>query len=141
MSRRTAARAADTLVGALFLVRVHLLFRLGGRRAVARATALAMRGEPSPQAALDAQGVDAWHTARAVWRAKRLLPLRTSCLQTALATRMLFARKHCTAVLRVGVSGASEDAHAWVEIGDFVLDDQRISARFAAFEPRPEASA
>lgn len=138
MIRRKAARAADTIVGALLLVRLHVLFRVGGRRAVARRTAAAMRGHPSTQAELDACGVDPWHTGRAVWRAKRFLPLRSSCLQTALATHMLFARKHCTAVVRIGVRGPGEDAHAWVEIGDFVLDDQRISSRFAAFTPRPE---
>lgn len=101
---------------------------------MARTTATAIRDTPSTQAELDARRVDAWQTARAVWRAKRVLPLHSTCLQTALATRMLFAQKGCAAAVRVGVRSVGEDAHAWAEIGDFVLDDQRLSPHFATFE-------
>jgi|GEM_PF-2978939 len=138
MSRARLARAADTVRAALLLVRIHLLFRFGGRAAVARATAEAMRTTPATQAELDARGVDAWHTARAVWRARRLLPLRSKCLHTALALRALFLHKGCPAVVRVGVRSAGEDAHAWVEIGDFVLDDQGLSEHFQPFLPRKQ---
>src|SRR5690606_14985876 len=103
MRKTRLVRAADTLRGAWLLVRVHLLFWFGGREAVARATAEAMRTVPATQAELDARGVDAWHTARAVWRARRLLPLRSQCLHTALALRALFQKKGCPAAVRVGV--------------------------------------
>ncbi len=136
MRKTRLVRAADTLRGAWLLVRVHLLFWFGGREAVARATAEAMRTVPATQAELDARGVDAWHTARAVWRARRLLPLRSQCLHTALALRALFQQKGCPAAVRVGVRAVGEDAHAWVEIGNFVLDYQRVSDQFQPFIPR-----
>lgn len=83
---------------------------------------------------LDHAGVEAWHVARAVWRAKRLLPFHSTCLQTALATQMVFDKKGIDSAVRVGVRSTTDDAHAWVEVGNFVLDDQRIASRFSAFE-------
>lgn len=127
------SRARDTIVAAGILIRVRLLFRRGNR-AVARVTFDAMRRPATPQAELDARGIETWHTARAVWRAKRLLPFPSTCLQTALATQMLLDRKGVSSTLRVGVVAADADAHAWVEVGDFVLDDQRIAQRFEAFD-------
>ncbi|MCK9518168.1 MAG: lasso peptide biosynthesis B2 protein [Dehalococcoidia bacterium] len=138
MTTRKAARALDTARACGVLLRLHLLFRLRGSTAVARRTAAAMRVEASSQAMLDARRVDAWHTARAVWRANRLLPLHSTCLQVALAMHDLFERKGCHAVVRVGVRDPGAAAHAWVEIGDFVLDDQRLSTNFLPFEPGAE---
>jgi len=127
-------RAADTLRASWYLLRLHWLFRAGGQREVAHATAEAMRVWPSSQQLVDGRGVDAWHVGRAVWRAKRLFPLHSTCLQTALATQMLFASKSLDAAVRVGVAGVGAEAHAWAEIGDFVLDDQRLSGNFVAFD-------
>ena len=53
---------------------------------------------------------------------------------------MLFAAKGVDAALRIGVGSVAADAHAWVEVGDFVLDDQRISAQFKAFAPPVRSS-
>jgi hypothetical protein len=83
---------------------------------------------------VDATGVLPWHVARAVWRAKRWLPFHCTCLQTALATQMALDARGISSVVRVGVHSTEADAHAWVEVGDFVLDDQRIASRFSAFE-------
>ena len=127
-------RAIDTGRAAYLLLKLHCLFRVRGQRWVARTTRAGMKVSATPQAELDATGVDAWHTARAVWRAKRWLPLHSTCLQTALATQMLFHAKGAAATVVVGVRSAQSEAHAWVEIGDFVLDDQRLNAGFAAFQ-------
>jgi Transglutaminase-like superfamily len=108
------------------------LFRRG-RQVVALATHEAMAREASAQCALDAAGVDAWSSALALWRAKKWLPLHSTCLQTALALQMLFDAKGVSATIRVGVAGGPL-AHAWVEVGDFVLDDQGLSDRFAMFD-------
>lgn len=136
--RRRAGRAADTLGAAWYLLRLQWLYHVRGQRAVARTTANAMRVTPSSQQSLDERGVDAWQTGRAVWRAKKVLPMHSTCLQTALATQLLFASKGLDAAVRVGVATAGADAHAWAEIGDFVLDDQRLSQKFRAFDaPAP----
>ena len=133
MLRQKADRGRDTLTALVALVRVRRLFRKGNV-AVAEHTAAAMRRKPATQVELDDAGIDAWHVALAVWRAKRWLPGQTTCLQTALATQMVFDRKGIPSVLRVGVRSTADDAHAWVEVGKFVLDDQRIAARFSAFD-------
>jgi hypothetical protein len=134
MISRKLVRARDTVYATGFLATVHLRFLLRGQAAAARWTAQAMRVEPATQAELDARGIDAWQTGRAVWRAKRWLPPRSTCLQTALATQMLFKTKGVAARVCVGVKQVEQPAHAWAEIGDFVLDDQRISQDFVAFD-------
>lgn len=139
MLRKRAERARDTVAAAIALMRIRRLYARGNT-AVAEKTAAAMRRAPATQAQLDAAGVEAWQVARAVWRAKRRLPFHSTCLQTALATQMLFDKKNIDSVVRVGVHSAEADAHAWVEVGDFVLDDQRIAARFSAFELSPAAA-
>ena len=133
-------RAADTLRASWYLLRLHWLFRTGGQRAVARVTADAMRSVPSSQDLVERRGVDAWHSGRSVWRAKRLFPVHSTCLQTALATQMLFGSKGLSATVRVGVASAGAEAHAWAEVGDFVLDDQRLSSKFTAFDAPVAAS-
>lgn len=138
MNRIPATRALDTVRAAWFLVGIQWLYRVRGQRAAAKATNRAMRVSPSLQADVDVRGVDAWQTARAVWRAKRWLPLRSTCLQTALATQKLFESKGLHATVRIGVINVEDDAHAWAEIGTFILDDQGIASRFSAFELEPE---
>lgn len=127
-------RAVDTMRALLLLARVHWLFRRKGQRGVARATAQAMRKTPSTQGEVDQLGVDAWHVARAVWRAKKLLPMHSTCLQTALATEQLFRAKGLSAAVLVGINQHMPNAHAWIEIGDFLLDDQGITSIFSAFD-------
>lgn len=136
MSLRKLRRGRDTVEATIAILRVHRLYRRGNA-AVAAQTAAAMRRAPATQAELDAAGIEAWQVARAVWRAKRWLPFHSTCLQTALATQALFDRKHVGSVVRIGVQSTEADAHAWVEIGDFVLDDQRIASKFSAFELSP----
>ena len=138
MNNVLAVRALDTVRAAWMLLGIQWLYRVRGQRAVAKATNRAMRVAPSPQSDVDARGVDTWQTARAVWRAKRWLPFHSTCLQTALATQKLFEAKGLRATVRVGVADISADAHAWAEIGTFILDDQRIASRFSAFELEPE---
>jgi hypothetical protein len=128
-------RAIDTLHAVLLLLRVHWLYRVRGSRAVALATSQAMGTKPSTQPEADRAGVDIWGTARAVWRAKKVVPLHSTCLQTALAMEQLFRTKGLHAAVRIGVNENLANAHAWVEIGNFVLDDQRIASAFVAVEP------
>lgn len=133
MFGRKVGRGRDTVFAAVALIRVRRLYGRGSA-AVAETTVAAMRRTPATQSDLDAAGIQAWQAARAVWRAKRWLPFHSTCLQTALATQMIFDRKGIDSVVRVGVQSMEADAHAWVEVGDFILDDQRIAARFSAFE-------
>jgi hypothetical protein len=127
------SRTRDAVLALYFLLRVRTLY-WRGNKSVARATAAAMKRTPSSQEYLDTRGVQAWHVARAVWRAKGWLPFHSTCLQTALATQMLFDARGIGSTVRVGVHSLETEAHAWVEVGNFVLDDQRISSRFSAFE-------
>lgn len=133
MARRKAVRSLDTLRAARALVGVRWLYARGNSGVAAR-TAVAMRRTPATQDELDAAGVEAWHVARAVWRAKRWLPFHSTCLQTALATQAALDARGVNSVVRLGVHSTESDAHAWVEVGDFVLDDQRIASKFSAFE-------
>ena len=96
-------RGRDTALAIYSLLRVQALYRRGNG-AVTRATNAAMRRTAATKEELDATGMETWHVARAVWRAKNLLPMHSTCLQTALATQMLFARKGVSSALRVGVA-------------------------------------
>lgn len=127
------SRARDTMVALYCLCRVRFWYVRGSGHVAAR-TARAMRRLPATQDELDARHMEAWHVARAVWRAKRWLPFHSTCLQTALATQMVLDSRRVNSVVRVGVNALEADAHAWVEVGDFVLDDQRIAGRFMPFD-------
>ncbi len=132
------SRGRDSALAAVYLLRIRMEYRKGNH-VVARRTAAAMARIPANELQLESSGIETWQVARAVWRAKRWLPMHSTCLQTALATQMLFDRKGVDSVVRIGVTSVEADAHAWVEVGDFVLDDQRIANRFSAFE-MPQAS-
>lgn len=82
---------------------------------------------------LQRSGIDPWKTASAVWRAKRRLPFKSTCLQTALATQKLLSHQGVQAAVRVGVRDVSGPAHAWVEVGGLAIDDQGLSGRFLPF--------
>lgn len=133
MRRRLWRGGPQTFAAALLLVRLHWEFRLRGKRHVGALTREAMHVNPTAQTELDALEVDPWRTARAVSRAKRRLPFDSTCLQTALATQKLLARQGVASAVRVGIDRVDAPAHAWVEVGDLVIDDQGISARFMPF--------
>lgn len=138
MRVRKAERGLDTVRAIRALVEVRRTYAHGNAR-VAQETAAAMRRTPATQQQLDATGVQAWHVARAVWRAKRWLPFHSTCLQTALATQRVFDQKGIDSVVRIGARHGEDGTHAWVEVGDFVLDDQRIASRFQVFQFSPES--
>ncbi|MGE3077101.1 MAG: lasso peptide biosynthesis B2 protein [Dehalococcoidia bacterium] len=127
------SRGRDTALAVVYLLKIHREYRRGNS-AVARRTSRAMARVPASHPQLVSSGIETWHVARAVWRAKKWLPVHSTCLQTALATQMLFDHKGIDSVVRIGVASIDADAHAWVEVGNFVLDDQRIASRFNAFE-------
>ena len=126
-------RLRNSVLAAYFLIKIRVIY-LRGQRQVAARTAAAIRRSPANQSDLDRRGVEVWHLARAVWRAKGILPFHSTCLQTALATQMLLESRGVESVVRIGVRAIDADAHAWVEVGDFILDDQRIASRFVALE-------
>jgi hypothetical protein len=80
-----------------------------------------------------ANGIDhalAERAARAVQRAANHLPLRTNCLDRALALSWLLASGGIASTLRIGVRKTSGDtlaAHAWVEHDGAVLLDEIAS--------------
>jgi hypothetical protein len=139
MRMKKLSRGRDTVLAAMYLVRIRTEYRRGNK-VVARRTATAMARKPATQLELAASGIETWQVARAVWRAKRWLPFHSTCLQTALATQMVFDQRGIASVVRVGIETVEKDAHAWVEVGDFVLDDQRIASRFNAFEMPPAST-
>lgn len=118
------------------LARTSILFRVGGQRAVARATARAMATQPATAAQLRRSGIDPWQLDRAVWRARGVWPRPVLCLQTALTLHLLFRAHGVAAAVRVGVRQDAPDAlaaHAWVEVGDLTIDDGRVHRAFSAF--------
>lgn len=127
------ASALDTCRALRALAWTTLLFRLGGRRAVARATLAAV----VPIARPDAGPVDeatVWRAYRAVRRAKRLWPFPVRCLQTALVLHEVLTRRGLSAVVCLGVrlNDGDLEGHAWVEVGGRPLDDAHIWQTFAA---------
>lgn len=133
MRRRLWKGGPQTFAAAVLLIRLHWEFHLRGKSYVGALTRDAMRTTPTAQTELDALEVDPWRIARAVSRAKRRLPFDSTCLQTALATQRLLARQGVSSAVRVGIDRIDAPAHAWVEVGDLVIDDQGISARFTPF--------
>lgn len=79
--------------------------------------------------------------ARLVRAAARYGPLRGNCLERAVATKWALARRDIEAEIRVGVRREEGriEAHAWVECGGVVVDDDPdIRLRF---QPLPAALA
>ncbi|HVR38369.1 MAG TPA: lasso peptide biosynthesis B2 protein [Thermoanaerobaculia bacterium] len=72
--------------------------------------------------------------ARAVDRVARHLPLRTSCLDRAVALWWLLVRNGAGGALRIGVrrEGDALAAHAWVEHEGEVLFDDEVAQRYVA---------
>ena len=135
MKQRRAA-LVDVSRAFLALGWTTLVFRLGGRRAVARTARRAMASMPAGAAAIEQRGADLWRAYRAVRRAKRLWPGRVMCLQTALTLQAVLRARGIPATVRIGVrcDGGDVKAHAWIETGGYVLDDARLAGEFTAFE-------
>lgn len=140
MNAARVRRAADTALALFLFAKMHWIFKLKGQQDVASRTSTAMRAAPAGQEQLDELGIDAWQVGRAVWRAKRYFPLKSTCLQTALVTHDVLSRRGAKSVVRVGAREGAEFTHAWVEVGNFVLDDQRIAQTFAPFDPGGSAT-
>jgi hypothetical protein len=68
---------------------------------------------------------EAEHVASVVNRVASHLPIRTNCLDRAIALAWLLSRRGLAADLRIGVrkDGASIGAHAWIEHDGVVLLD------------------
>lgn len=131
------AKLFETLDALGLLIRTTLLFRLRGRRAVARATRVAMAVEPASQADLEASRADIWAATRALRRARRAWPVPVRCLQSALVLQELLRRRGAAGRVRIG-SRLDDDrlqSHAWVEVGDYVLDPQHVWADFVPLPP------
>jgi hypothetical protein len=130
-----AAAAFDMLCAFQVLARMTVLFRLRGARAVARATGRAMEIVPTEESDLLSSKVDLWRTYRAFIRIKRLWPGDVTCLQTAVALQEVLRKRGIAGAVRVGTrrEGGQLQAHAWVEVGVYVLDDARLHPNFLAF--------
>ena len=133
MSWVKARRAADTARAMCYLVSEQWAFHVQGNAAVARRVRAAINVRPLGPEQIAVTSVDTWQVARAVWRAKRWLPMHSTCLQTALATQRLFASKGVPSALRIGVRGIRRRPR-WVQVGEFLLDDQRIFPAFQTLE-------
>ena len=118
------------------LATTTVLFRVRGRRAVAAAAAAALRMVPNDAEDALRASDEIWIAFRAVRRAKRLWPTPVKCLQTALVMQRVLVTRGIQSRLVIGASGTGGglQAHAWLRVGDFVLDDQRVSSQFEVLE-------
>ncbi len=142
MTTKRSAAVIDTLRALRALMRTTVLFRLGGRRTVARATRSAMAVTPTATDSLPTGGAAIWRAHRAVRRAKRLWPTEVVCLQTALVLHEVLAHRGIATAVRLGVRMSEGDvaAHAWLEVGGWVLDDTPGHEAFSPLhrEPLPQ---
>lgn len=119
----TAARAFH--VGAAWLLVTYYWIALRVRpRTVLRGAV------PSPQSSGPLVPPDASHINEilsAVERAAALHPLSPRCLEQALASRVLLARRGTDVRVVIGVAKTSEAlaAHAWVEVNGYANDASR----------------
>lgn len=116
----------------ILVARTTWLFRVAGASAVARATHEAMTAAPSSSTELEANEVDPWLLQRALARAKRAWPLPVRCLQTALVYRAMLRRHGLDGQVQVGVKteGRDLEGHAWVVVGDYTIDEDRVAHSF-----------
>ena len=117
------------------LARTTVLFRLRGRKAVARATRQAMREPASGPAQPADHAADVRRSLRALQRAERIWPARVACLQHALVLHALLRRHDVQARVLVGsrLDGQELAAHAWLEVGDRTLDSHGDASEFHSF--------
>ena len=117
------------LEAAAVLVLARVTLALGGfprvRRMLTRERALTTR---------DGDAKRARELAKAVVRASQRLPVRTTCLDRALALWWLLRAHGIGGALRIGVRGGERlEAHAWVEhAGAPLYDDE--AEEYAAFD-------
>lgn len=73
---------------------------------------------------------------RRVSAAARHLPLATNCLDQSMTLWWMLRRRGVAGKLRIGArkGTARFEAHAWVELGDAVLDASGGGANFTKFE-------
>ena len=126
-------------IEALFVQPVMPLgLRLLGFR---RCRAALRRMTPTAGARVAAVGVSPHHVrhaARLVGAAGRPFHVRGTCLTRSLTLWWLLRRRGIPVQLCIGVRkpAGGVEAHAWVEHGDDVLnDDAQVRARYAAFGP------
>ena len=137
MSRRPGS-LFETAAALGALAGTWLLFHVRGQRAVSASVRRAMGVQASTVEELAASRWDVWVTTRALRRAERVWPLRVACLQRSLALQSLLSRHDVAGRLRVGsrIEDGDLAAHAWVEVGDYVLDGHGARPDFAPF-PAP----
>jgi hypothetical protein len=128
----SAARAPSLATCFLTIAHVHAVSRfLGLRRAVREAQHAGSAGG-GPDAEGGAQVID--ETARRVAAAAAFYPARVRCLEQSLALCTLLRRRGVDASLRIGVQPRPFAAHAWVEAGGRVInEDAEVAATFTTF--------
>jgi hypothetical protein len=141
MSPAYGTAALDTIGVLIVAARTALLFRVQGRRAVARATRRAMIAAPPAPAELEPYRPLIRRTHRAFRRARALWPANWTCLESALILHAALRLRGISSTVRLGVRrhGSLTEAHAWVEVGGYHLDDAGIADRFASFGRLPAA--
>ena len=117
-------RLFATAVGAVATARV-VLWSLSFARIRTRLEA------PLPDRPKSADAPSAREIARAVDRARRVVP-RASCLVQAMAAKALLDRAGVSSAVWIGVSreGGAFDAHAWVESGGEVVLGHRVGRHY-----------
>jgi hypothetical protein len=119
------------------------LVHVGDRRRVAHATNLGMNQRRTSQAEINARALDVWRSVRMLCRIKRYWPAEVACLQTALTLQRVLVTEGISATLRIGVPSEGQErvsAHAWLEVGDLIIDDQAIADSFLPLEHRTTAA-
>jgi hypothetical protein len=119
------------------LVHTSVLFQLAGRSAVARQVRRAMQVQCSSMSEVDAACV--WRCFRAVERVTRWWPVPVRCLQTALMLHAVLRARGVGASVHLGVRRADTDltAHAWIEVGPYVLDRSQVHHNFQTLKGVP----
>jgi hypothetical protein len=144
--RRRPVALIEFITALRALAQTTLLFRIRGRTAVSAAVRDGMRRTPPTREQLAGRHREMWLSVRSLKRAERFWPLRVRCLQHSLALQSMLARKGIDGRLQVGsrIDGGELSAHAWIEVGDYVLDHHGKTGGFATFRsarssPRADA--
>jgi hypothetical protein len=133
--RQQVSAVRDTSRAVVLLARTTILFRVRGRRAVARATRCAIRVTDEDHRDACERSDEIQGAFWAVERATHLWPLRVTCLQVALTLHHLLRERGLSAPVRLGVRAKDGGfaAHAWVRCGPFLLDSAKVAADFEPF--------
>ena len=115
---------------------------LGYARTTAMLRALSKGADRRPRAAEESLAL-AREVARAVAAGTRNAPGGANCLRRSLMLWWLLRRRRVPATLHIGVRKPEGDfqAHAWVRVGDTVLNDSRdVAERYAPFAELRESA-